>query len=475
MQNSEISSFLPTNKDIEEQIISFLSKNQKEVNRIKDIYFYNDLCKLLFICIREISNTEYKCDLNLLYDIAKKKNANIDKNEIQRIINIELNIENIKLIFIKLKDFYTENEILKKVEKIAAKTLEKKELDRSGIKELSSLLEHDIANLGDSENLLDTKEISNIYRIELEKRAKGSRIRSLGYAELDHYVTRPGAAEEMTAFVGLKNIGKSIFKLCQENNLINSGVCVISFNPEMPLVSNTDRMISVRGGLSVYDLLKKDKDEQLKKQIERELRRFESIPNYLYYEQADLNLYKVHELIKKSKQIFSDKGVLPDDEYIFTTYDTFDMLEEFEDADPKRIRANVNKFHKILRKEKVHAEILLQGNENKLRQGKLISKPEYLDNYRIGMEDIEGGSAFAAKARLVMSINRPLQMKKMLLPERMEEWNMETDIINIAGVKQNDGALFFTQFSFGDNMRIYPHRQEEINQCNEEDELEAYN
>jgi replicative DNA helicase len=467
MKNNNISSFLPTNKDIEEQAICFLAKNQKEIGRTKQIYFYDDLCKLLYSCIKEINDTEYKCDLNLLYDTARKKNNNFDKKEIERILNLNLNSDNIKLLFIKLKDFYTENEILKKVEIIAAKTLEKKELDRNSIKELSAFLEKDIIDLGDNENLLTTKDVATIYRQELEKREKGERIRSLGYKEIDRNVTRPAAAEEITGLVGLKGMGKSIFKLCQENNLINSNVCVVSFNPEMPLLSNIDRLIAVRSGITVYDLLKKDKDQQLKNQIEREIRRLENIPNYLYYELADLNLFSIKDKIQKAKQIFSDLKVLPDDEYMFITVDTFDMLEEFEDADPKRIRANINKFHKIIRKEKIHAEILLQANENKLRNGKIIKNAEDLDYYKIGVEDIEGGAAFAAKARLVLSLNRPVQMKKMIFAERMEEWNMEDDVLNIAGVKQNDGPLFFSQFAFNSNMRIYP-----LQKCERGDNVE---
>jgi hypothetical protein len=108
--------------------------------------------------------------------------------------------------------------------------------------------------------------------------------------------------------------------------------------------------------------------------------------------------------------------------------------------------------------------LLLQGNENKLRMGKIFKKAEELDYYRIGVEDIEGGASFAAKARLVLSLNRPVQMKKQLFPQRMEEWNMEDDLLNISGVKQNDAPLFFTQFSFGDNMRIYPHKKVENNE-----------
>lgn len=461
MQNKEISSYLAINKDIEEHVIAFLIQNQKEVHRTNEKYFYDSLCKVLYLCTKEANELGYKCDVHIIHDLAKKKINDIEKSEIQRIISTYTEFDNIKYLFTKLKDFYIENQILKKVEQIAAKTLDKNELDKHGIKELTQILEKDISSLGDNQGLISTKEIADRYREEQIRRQVGDRKRSLGFPELDRNVTRPAAPEEITILVGLKGMGKSAFKLQQENNLINSDICVVSFNPEMPLISNTDRLIGIRSGLTAYELLKKEKDSKLQNQIEREIRRIESIPNFLYYEDADLNFYTVHEAIRKAKQIFSDRKVLPEDEYMFITFDTFDMLEEFEDASPQKIKANMNKFHKIVRKEKVHAELLLQGNENKLRNGNIIKKPEDLDYYKIGVEDIEGGASFAAKARLVLSLNRPVQMKKMKFPERMQEWNMELDLLNISGVKQNDGPLFFTQFSFNENMRIYGYEKTE--------------
>lgn len=459
---SDLSTYLPVNKDNEEYAISYLIKNQKEIYRTKEKFFFDPLCRILYQCIFQINDKGHKCEINILFEYAKDKSKNIEKEDIIKIINSYENFDNIKRVFKKLQDFYVSNEILKKVEVIANKSLDKNDLDKQGIKELSNLLEKDVASLGDNENLLDTKDIGKRYREEQEKRQKGERKRSLGWAELDQYVTRPASPEEITLLLGLKGFGKSAFKLCQENNLINSGICVVAFNPEMPLLSNTDRLIGIRSGIPIQELLKKEKEQQLRNQIEREIRRIENIPNYLYYEDADLNLYTLRDKIQKAKQIFSDKKVLPEDEYIFITIDTFDMLEEFEDADPRRIKANVNRFHKIIRKEGVHAEILLQANENKLRMGNLIKKVEDCDFYKMGIEDIEGGAAYAAKARLVISLNRPVQMKKMKFPERMEEWNMENDLLNVAGVKQNDGKLFFLQFSFDDNMRIRPHKKEEI-------------
>jgi len=459
MQN-DISTFLPVNKENEEKAIAFLIQNKKETHRTKEVFFFDNICKVLYTCIKDINDTNYKCDAELLFDYTKKKNVIIDKNEIYRIIDTYKDFDNIKLTFIKLKEFYFENQVLKKVEQIANKTLSKKELDREGIKQLSISLEADLINFGDNERLLDTKELASRYRKELALRQTGIRKRSMGYPELDKHISRPGAPEETTLLIGFKGMGKSAYKLCIENNLINSGICTISFNPEMPTISNLDRLIGIRSGISLFDLLRENKEPQLLNAIERELRRIENLPNFIYIEEASLDIYLIRDLIQQAKQMFFERGVLPDDGYLLATYDTFDMLEDFESANPREIKANMNKYHRLIsRKEKIHSLALLQGNENKLR-GNIFKKPEDLEFYKIGVEDIEGGAAYAAKARLVLSLNRPVQMKKMIFPERMQEWDMERDLLNISGVKQNDGKLFFTQFSFDDNMRIRPYKKE---------------
>jgi hypothetical protein len=59
-------------------------------------------------------------------------------------------------------------------------------------------------------------------------------------------------------------------------------------------------------------------------------------------------------------------------------------------------------------------------------------------------------------------------MKKQYFPERKEEWNLEPDLININGIKQNEGPLFFEQFGFSDNFRLLPYKRKELPSGNSE-------
>ena len=214
----------------------------------------------------------------------------------------------------------------------------------------------------------------------------------------------------------------------------------------------------MRSSIDIEDLVSAEKDRRLESRIENALRGLEDNPYYLYNSDADLDFNKVDSLISKAKQIFKERGVLPEDEYIWTKFDTFDMLSEFDGADPKKIKANVNIFHRLIRKQRVFALLLMQANENKIRGEIKFKKPEDLDWYKLGKEDIEGGAAYASKARVVFAINRPNYLKKEFFPERMEEWNLEPDIINIHSAKLNDGNPFFLQFVRGDYYRIDPYK-----------------
>ena len=89
-----------------------------------------------------------------------------------------------------------------------------------------------------------------------------------------------------------------------------------------------------------------------------------------------------------------------------------------------------------------------------------FKKSEDLDYYKIGIEDVFGGSGYASRSRIVLSLQRPKHLKMMFFPERNEEWEFEEDIINCNCVKQNDNKLFFTKFIFDETFRIMPRLNE---------------
>ncbi|MCG8407108.1 MAG: hypothetical protein MI923_18075, partial [Phycisphaerales bacterium] len=115
------------------------------------------------------------------------------------------------------------------------------------------------------------------------------------------------------------------------------------------------------------------------------------------------------------------------------------------------------KFDKIVKKHNIFAVAVVQANENKLRSGRILKKPEELKRYRLGLEDIYGGTTYAKKSRVVLSIQRPLHQLKQLFPEHemMPVWRDLPDLMKVNIIKQNNGDLNSLSFLFDtDNFRI---------------------
>jgi hypothetical protein len=246
----------------------------------------------------------------------------------------------------------------------------------------------------------------------------------------------------------------SIFAKHIENNLINKGVCVLSFNLEMSKESSIDRLLCIRERIPLKDMQQPGMTPRLKAVIQRGLTSISKLLNYIYCPDEYMDFYTLDASIHKAKNMFRENKVLPDDEYMVIIIDLLDMVKGFDD--PKEIKTSMDELHRLARKHKIHIIGLVQANENKFRNGKIFKNPEELDYYKIGLEDIYNGSSYGARARVVISLNRPLFMKRRFFPELEERWELEDDLILVNVVKQNDGYLSQTKFVFGENFMITP-------------------
>jgi KaiC/GvpD/RAD55 family RecA-like ATPase len=293
----------------------------------------------------------------------------------------------------------------------------------------------------------------------LIKRKNPALRRTMGYDNVDKLLARPAEPQELSIIIGAKGSGKSLMLKAFENSMVNTGQCVISFNLEMSASSNYDRLLSMRERIPLATLLMKDgisaRDEA---KIHKGIERIQEIENYYYYPDPSLSFKELDDYIYMAKKKFKIAGVLPEDGYTVVTVDLGDMIEEFSGKDPYALKAAVNKLSIINRKHNCHIILLLQSNENNLRGGKSFPNPESCDNFSLQIENVEGGSAYAARARVVMAINRPLLLKRRFFPARQEEWDVETDVMYLNVLKQNDGKLGRCGFIFpDDSFRIEPY------------------
>ena len=456
-----IASCIPRNTDNELKFIASIYDDPERRFELEQHYLKDNKARSLYYAIDEVIALGLVPEVDIIFEFAKKRMSTITHEEVSNLLLRSYDFSNIGHIIQTIKDTYISTKLSEDLEELSIELLKKGELNRIKLHELSEKINEKSLKLESDGLTMNGDEMMNFYIEVLKKREEGNFYKSLGFGLLDKNITRPGAPGEMTGIVALKNIGKSMFVKCIENILINKKTCVLSCNLEMEQESSIDRLFGIREGIQVRDLLKKDKSVELKSRIKNAITRFRKLDNYEYFREPLLSIDELDKLIYTTKQKFKKSGVLPDDEYMLVVIDTIDLMSDFDDADPRKIKRNINRLHRIVRKHKCHLIMLLQANENKFRNGKMFKNPDDLDYYNVGFEDIEGGAAYAQRCRVIMSLNRPVQMKKHFFPEAMDEWNSEIDLINVNIIKQNDGPLAFMQFAFDETFSISPYVRSE--------------
>lgn len=455
---------LHSNKEFEEKFLIYLFQNQDQIHTGNIDWFFDASYKILYNGLENFTINNLKYDTTILKKFCKSKNSNFDDSIISDFEEKAKNkiVENVEYLKGELELYRTRYNSLGQIEKVLAGVLDRNNFSidkvRSSVGDLYSSLLH----ISGKNKLLNGDDLAENHKNVLDKRKRGDARRSLGFKIFSKYITKPCAPEEMTAIIANKGCGKSIFAKCIEERLIDDKTCVLSINLEMSEESCSDRRLCLRTGFPLIELVSLNNAE-IENELRDEILKFKDDKYYLFYKAYSLSLPELDSLIYEAKQIFRSKGLLPDDEYMVVTIDLIDMMDEFGNADsPYKIKSAINKLHTITSRQKIHTIILAQANENKFRTGKIIKKPEELDYYKVGLEDIEGGAAYAARCRVVMTLTRPLQLKKRFFAEQKEQWEDDIDLINVNIVKQNDGDEGFLQFVFGRNFRIFPYKKEKI-------------
>lgn len=442
----------------EQKYISYLMRNSQDSFGIPTKYILNNSLRNICISIQEMYTKGIKFTLDELLVLCKEKNSNIEYNQLKQIRDAFTDFENIEFIRKKLKSNFLKNKINKELLEdllVSSTSTDNPDKELEKIKNILDKINDAFYNLEDDTQILNTSKLIDLHKKAIDERINGVNKRTLGYSILDRNVSRPAAPGEMTLLVGMKGSGKSMLVKNKERNLALKSIPVVSFNMEMTVDSNMDRLLCIGENIELDELLHKNEIEKNIFKIQKGWKTLEDLDNYLYIPDPHMNLEKIDMLLYRCKQLFKEKEVLPKDEYMFVTFDTLDLAEDFDDASPREIKRNINVLHRILRKHKVHGYILLQANENKIRNLS-FKKPEEIDNYKIGLEDIEGSSAYSARSRVAFSLNRPIYLKRLFFPEMSEEWELEEDLIKLNCIKQNDGKLFQTFFATNNSFRIFP-------------------
>ncbi len=461
---STFEKFIPSIEEDEKYFLAYIIKNPQESNLLsatdlksfKARQFYNTIYKLY----TEDNISQY--DINLI----QRNNIKLESDYIEAVFRIRLkDREYLNHCVKNIKDYDIKLNIGNVIEKFLTQITDNGNLNYETVRQLANDILQSTTRLDDDSVLRTYDKLTASYRDTLRKRAEGLSKKSYGFKSIDRLIIRPSSAGEMTTLFGMKGSGKSLLVKCIENMLVNSNIPVISINLEMTEESNMDRKISVATNYSLRELLDPEflNSEDNIKFIEESLERLNEKKNYIYYGESEITLNELDSVLTKAKQYFKDNGVLPVDEYMFVTIDLSEQIEELSGKAGTELKPGVNRLLQLAKKHKCHILNVLQSNENLFRAGKMFSTPESIDNFSLQPEMVEGGSVYAARSRVVFAVNRPLLLKRRFFPQREEEWNIETDLLWLNCVKQNDsnGTLGRTPFCFGDSsFRLIPYKIE---------------
>jgi replicative DNA helicase len=462
LQQNFFEKVIPSITTEQERVLSYILQNPEEYDIIDKKYFESDVViSTLHNFVSELIESNTPVDKGILVSKCRQLDPTFKEDGLDHYYSTPEKKEIVEAYIQVIKDNYNKRQILQDISKLVSGVAGKKELDYDKLQQLSETLLN--AETSISDLLLDLNDLSDMYKDVFEKRKAGTQRRSLGFNNIDTLLARPGAAGEMTGIVGAKGSGKSLLSKCIENSLVNQRVCVVSINLEMEAESNYDRLLCIRENLELKHLLyPQENDEAINNRIEKGIKRLKDKQNYLYYTESQITLAELDKILYVAKKEFKKRGCLPEDEYMLIAIDLADMIDDFSNAEGAYgIKKAANKLHQLTRKHKCHTMYLVQANENKFRGGKTFTTPEACDSYRVQVEDVEGGATYAARSRVMLSINRPNLLKKRFLHERREEWDLENDIMYVTVVKQNDGKLGECQFVFPDEtFRIIPYSKD---------------
>jgi replicative DNA helicase len=437
--------------DNEIKVVSYLMRNLEDILGLSSDHFLDKKNKAIFQGIVELNHKKLEFDIQTLATLTSKFLPEIQYTDIDRIYTGVQDFKNISFCKALLKENFIKYKVsLEIIKKIYNDTTAKSKLNLRTLRSFADDLSYNLNLIESGDNLITAELIPDMYKQIIQDRLSDSRIRTLGYHSLDQMILRPAAPGEITILGGDKGSGKSIMTQAIENNLIDKKVCVLKLSLEMKFESSIDRMLCLREGFRIEDLQFKNKvrDQRQISRIDKSLDAIGKLDNYIFSEESTINFNDLEAMIVKSKQHFKHKKRLPPDDYMVVFIDLLSMLIDFAEMTPTVIERCMNSLHRIAKRHGVHIFGVVQTSENKVRSNKQPTKPEELDYFKLGLEDIKNGSAYAERARVVMILNRPLNMKKKFFPEMSDMWKTALDPILLNICKQNEGDIGQISFSY---------------------------
>lgn len=309
------------------------------------------------------------------------------------------------------------------------------DLDFNKVEELSNLLEKGL-DLVNNRNigLSSISEITHRYSLELEDRSSG-KFFSYGDALLDK-ITVGAQPGQMTCLFGPTSMGKSAYALNLFNKQINKRIPSAYFTLEMDETSTMDRLISLRTGIPVSDLLMRDCSESEKiyimEIVNSEIEKLNKLNDRMYI--VDSPGLKLSEFENQIIKIKKKMGV----DYLIAFVDLWTMFSDIK-PEASDIEKAINFTHDIVKRQNIHLIPVVQANRE--ADKKPVPSIELISNMKIkNLNNIKNSASIGERCRTVLSVFRAKKIAEQYFSDDPMTEVMD-DIFECTVIKCSNGKI----------------------------------
>lgn len=445
------------NEEIYQKLLSWILHGN-DPESIKSEWFLQDFYRGIHLTLLEMKEADMPFVLDEVFSLSKESLQKIGYSgkaiiydDIETIYSNFDDFTNIKALIKKIKDEYIKSiETAHIFEELISVHSSLDNIPVPKLKDIRDRIDRNIQELEAEECVSIMPVVMQRYEEETADREVEGIKRTLGFPILEQRIVKAGAPKNMMLLFGESGSGKSLFTQAIVNQIINNPrkIPVAYFSLEMSLTDVMDRFLSFREGISIDDLERSDKPDRIKGIIDRGKERMRKMDHFHLYDPPGMSSSDLDRYLTTSKEKWADLGILPPDGYNVAVIDLVTMMADFADKSPQKAEQAVDRLHYLFRKHNTFPLIVAQANENQFRRERRFKKPEDVKYFRLAKEDIKLGSALHERCRVVMSIIRRRALLLDNFKEDSELWMAQRDLIEASTIKNNNGALFYTNFAF---------------------------
>jgi replicative DNA helicase len=423
----------------EQILINILKSEPDNILRFDRNYFVSQIARDLFEAIKNCYLADMPLSSDNIVIHGNKLNGQINKQLVDDLSKVDFNVDTFDQHYRLLRKEYAKYEIENVILKdVLRETSKKGELNTEKFENLKDQIVEALDIIQGKESLLKNLE-SSFERYEgiLLQRKKGNLLYETGDHQLDRYLTLGFSPGHMTTFMADSGVGKSVVTLNLANKQINKRIPCLYITLENNEELTMDRLAAMRCGINYEDLYFKNgkEDDEIFSLLEKERKLIKDCNTFFMVDEPELSLDDIELLIKEAKRRMNT-------DYLCVFLDLQSMVKDFaNNIDPQSIEQNVNKQHRIAKRQNCHFVNVLQTN-GMATNFKPVCVKDCLGFRFKSISDIKNARAFGERSRAVIGLVRPKLIAENIFGKENPEVEIMDDLILYQCIKQNQGSTF---------------------------------